>query len=100
MVIAVIAMGILFLGGVNARMFFLIAAVLVAFVLMIAASDWRRAHLCLPGSLEREIRVGQGLPAFAFAHRHRPRRDLWRGLGGSVENCIGCPRPTPTSCWP
>ena len=30
MVIAVIAMGILFLGGVNARMFFLIAAILVA----------------------------------------------------------------------
>ena len=30
LVIAVIAMGILFLGGVNARMFFLIAAVLVA----------------------------------------------------------------------
>jgi cell division protein FtsW len=29
MVIAVIAMGILFLGGVNARMFFLIAAMLV-----------------------------------------------------------------------
>ena len=29
MVIAVIAMGILFLGGVNARMFFLIAALVV-----------------------------------------------------------------------
>src|SRR5690606_35766946 len=41
MVIAVIAMGILFLGGVNARMFFLIATVIsVAFVLMIAMSDW------------------------------------------------------------
>src|SRR5207253_2988906 len=35
MVIAVIAMGILFLGGVNARMFLLIAAVMtIAFVLM------------------------------------------------------------------
>ncbi|MFY8103138.1 MAG: FtsW/RodA/SpoVE family cell cycle protein, partial [Ramlibacter sp.] len=40
MVIAVIAMGILFLGGVNARMFFLIAGVLlIAFMLMIALSE-------------------------------------------------------------
>ena len=39
MVIAVIAMGILFLGGVNARMFFMIAIVLVgAFALMVATS--------------------------------------------------------------
>ncbi|MEJ8835102.1 putative lipid II flippase FtsW [Ramlibacter sp. AN1133] len=46
MVIAVIAMGILFLGGVNARMFFLIAAVIVvAFMLMIAFSDWRRERI-------------------------------------------------------
>ena len=46
MVIAVIAMGILFLGGVNARMFFLIAAVMTfAFVLMIALSDWRRERI-------------------------------------------------------
>jgi cell division protein FtsW len=46
MVIAVIAMGILFLGGVNARMFFLIAAVLlVAFSLMIAFSEFRRERI-------------------------------------------------------
>jgi len=46
MVIAVIAMGILFLGGVNARMFFLIAAVLlVAFGLMIATSEFRRERI-------------------------------------------------------
>ena len=46
MVIAVIAMGILFLGGVNARMFFLIAAVLIgAFVLMIALRPWRRERI-------------------------------------------------------
>ncbi|MFY7904264.1 MAG: FtsW/RodA/SpoVE family cell cycle protein, partial [Rubrivivax sp.] len=39
-VIATIAMGILFLGGVNARMFFLIALVLVAtFALIIAFDD-------------------------------------------------------------
>ena len=46
MVIAVIAMGILFLGGVNARMFFLIAALVVlAFVLIIATSEWRRERI-------------------------------------------------------
>ena len=46
MVIAIIAMGILFLGGVNARMFFMIFAVLVgAFMVMIAASPWRRERI-------------------------------------------------------
>ena len=46
MVIVVIAMGILFLGGVNARMFFLIAfLVVMAFVVIIAASDWRRERI-------------------------------------------------------
>jgi len=46
LVIAAIAMGILFLGGVNGRMFFLICAVLLAsFVLMIALSEWRRERI-------------------------------------------------------
>jgi cell division protein FtsW len=45
-VIAVIALGILFLGGVNGRMFMLSAAVLVgAFALMIASSPWRRDRI-------------------------------------------------------
>ncbi|MBI3157329.1 MAG: putative lipid II flippase FtsW [Burkholderiales bacterium] len=45
-VIAAIAMGILFLGGVNARMFFLIAAVIVAtFALIIAFDDLRRGRI-------------------------------------------------------
>jgi len=45
-VIAVIALGILFLGGVNGRMFFLSAAVLLAaFALMIASSPWRRERI-------------------------------------------------------
>src|SRR5256885_17030234 len=53
MVIVVIAMGILFLGGVNARMFFLIAALVVlAFVLIIATSEWRRER-------SEERRVGK-----------------------------------------
>lgn len=46
MVIAAIAMGILFLGGVNGRMFLLITLVLVgAFVLMITLSDFRRERI-------------------------------------------------------
>jgi cell division protein FtsW len=45
-VIATIAMGILFLGGVNGRMFFLIAAVLVAaFALIIAFDELRRERI-------------------------------------------------------
>jgi cell division protein FtsW len=46
MVIAAIAMSILFLGGVNGRMFFLITAVLVgAFALMVSLSPWRRERI-------------------------------------------------------
>jgi cell division protein FtsW len=46
MVIAAIALGILFLGGVNGRMFALAAMVLVgAFVLMIALSPWRAERI-------------------------------------------------------
>jgi len=46
MVIAAIALGILFLGGVNGRMFLLSVMVLVgAFVLMIALSEFRRQRI-------------------------------------------------------
>ena len=46
MVIAAIALGILFLGGVNGRMFVLITAVLLAaFVLMIVMSPWRAERI-------------------------------------------------------
>jgi len=45
-VIATIAMGILFLGGVNARMFFLIALVIIiTFALIIAFDDLRRERI-------------------------------------------------------
>jgi cell division protein FtsW len=45
-VIAVIAMGILFLGGVNGRMFMLIAGVIVAtFAIIIAFDDLRRERI-------------------------------------------------------
>jgi cell division protein FtsW len=46
MVIAAIALGILFLGGVNGRMFALVVAVLVgAFALMIVLSPWRAERI-------------------------------------------------------
>jgi cell division protein FtsW len=46
MVIASIALGILFLGGVNGRMFVLISGVLLAaFVLMIVLSPWRAERI-------------------------------------------------------
>jgi cell division protein FtsW len=46
MVIAAIALGILFLGGVNGRMFALVVTVLLgAFVLMIVLSPWRAERI-------------------------------------------------------
>lgn len=87
MVIAVIAMGILFLGGVNARMFFLIATVLVvAFGLMIAASEWRRERIFAyldPWSEENALAKGYQLTHALIAIG---RGEIFGvGLGGSVE---------------
>ena len=87
MVIAIIAMGILFLGGVNARMFFLIFAVLVgAFVIMIAASPWRRERIFAyldPFSMEHALGKGYQLSHSLIAIG---RGEIWGvGLGGSVE---------------
>ncbi len=87
LVIAVIAMGILFLGGVNARMFFLIALVLlVAFALMIALSDWRRERIFAyldPWSEKHALGKGYQLSHALIAIG---RGEIWGvGLGGSVE---------------
>ncbi|WP_394756271.1 putative lipid II flippase FtsW [Rhodoferax sp.] len=87
MVIAMIAMGILFLGGVNARMFFLIATVLlVAFVLMIAASEWRRERIFAyldPWSEKNALAKGYQLTHSLIAIG---RGEIFGvGLGGSVE---------------
>ena len=87
MVIAIIAMGILFLGGVNARMFFLILGVLVfAFVMMIAASPWRRERIFAyldPFSAEHALGKGYQLSHSLIAIG---RGEIWGvGLGGSVE---------------
>ncbi|MEN9780246.1 MAG: hypothetical protein RL014_1394, partial [Pseudomonadota bacterium] len=87
MVIAVIAMGILFLGGVNARMFFLIAAVLlVAFALMIMMSEWRRERIFAyldPWSEKHALGKGYQLSHALIAIG---RGEVFGvGLGGSVE---------------
>ncbi len=87
MVIAVIAMGILFLGGVNARMFFLIAFILVvAFGLMIALSEWRRERIFAyldPWSEKHALGKGYQLSHSLIAIG---RGEIFGvGLGGSVE---------------
>jgi cell division protein FtsW len=87
MVIAVIAMGILFLGGVNARMFFLIAAVMViAFGLMVALSDWRRERIFAyldPWSEKHALGKGYQLSHSLIAIG---RGEIFGvGLGGSIE---------------
>ncbi|AEG92053.1 putative lipid II flippase FtsW [Ramlibacter tataouinensis] len=87
LVIAVIAMGILFLGGVNARMFFLIAAVMVvAFVLMIALSEWRRERIFAyldPWDEKHALGKGYQLSHSLIAIG---RGEIFGvGLGGSVE---------------
>ena len=87
MVIAAIALGILFLGGVNGRMFALAALVLVAaFVLMIALSPWRAARIFAdldPWNPQyaqgRAYQLTHSLIAFG-------RGEIFgQGLGGSVE---------------
>ena len=87
MVIAVIAMGILFLGGVNARMFFLIAAILVvAFGLMIALSEWRRERIfAYLDPWDAKMTLGKG---YQLSHSLIAigRGEIFGvGLGGSVE---------------
>ena len=87
MVIAVIAMGILFLGGVNARMFFLIAAVIVfAFSMIVMTSEWRRERIFAyldPWSEKHALGKGYQLSHSLIAIG----RGEWYGvgLGGSVE---------------
>ncbi|MBW8844897.1 MAG: putative lipid II flippase FtsW [Burkholderiales bacterium] len=87
MVIAAIAMGILFLGGVNGRMFFLIVAVLLgAFTLMITLSDFRRERIFAYLNPWDE-KYAQG-KAYQLTHSLIAfGRGEWfgQGLGGSVE---------------
>lgn len=93
MVIAVIAMGILFLGGVNARMFFLIIAVLlVALSVMIATSEFRRERIFAyldPWSEKHALGKGYQLTHSLIAFG---RGEIFGvGLGGSVEKLSWLP---------
>ena len=87
MVISVIAMGILFLGGVNARMFFVIAAVVVvAFAVMVMLSEWRRERIFAyldPWSEKYSMGKGYQLSHSLIAFG---RGEVFGvGLGGSIE---------------
>ena len=87
MVISVIAMGILFLGGVNARMFFLIAAlVVVVFGMMVMFSEWRRERIFAymdPWSDKYSMGKGYQLSHSLIAFG---RGEIFGvGLGGSIE---------------
>jgi cell division protein FtsW len=87
LVIAVIAMGILFLGGVNAKMFFVIGTVLVAlFACIIALSPWRRERIFAyldPWSAEHALGKGYQLSHSLIAIG---RGEVFGvGLGGSIE---------------
>jgi cell division protein FtsW len=87
MVIAVIAMGILFLGGVNARMFFLIAFILlIAFACMVGFSPWRRERIFAYLDPWTEVHaLGKG---YQLSHSliALGRGEIFGvGLGGSVE---------------
>jgi len=87
LVIATIAMGILFLGGVNGRMFLLITAILIgAFVLMITFSEWRRERIFAylnpwdeRYTLGKAYQLSHSLIAFGRGEI------LGQGLGASVE---------------
>ncbi len=87
MVICVIAMGILFLGGVNARMFFLIAIVLViAFGLMVALSDWRRERIfAYLDPWGEKYALGKGYQLSHSLIAIGRGQIFGVGLGGSVE---------------
>jgi cell division protein FtsW len=87
MVIAAIALGILFLGGVNGRMFLLSVAVLLgAFVLMIVFSEFRRQRIF--------AYLDPWNPAYAQSKAYQLTHSLiafgrgelfGQGLGGSLE---------------
>jgi cell division protein FtsW len=93
MVIVVIAMGILFLGGVNAKVFFLLSCLLLlAFSAMIWLSEWRRARIFAyldPWSEEHALGSGYQLSHSLIAFG---RGEIFGvGLGGSVEKLSWLP---------
>jgi cell division protein FtsW len=86
-VIAVMALGILFLGGVNGRMFFLSFAVLLgAFGLMIATSPFRRERiLAFMNPWDPVYSAGKGYQLTHSLIAFGRGEVTGQGLGGSVE---------------
>ena len=98
-VITLIAMGILFLGGMNWKLFAGLMVMLVAgFVALIWIAPYRMERM--KGFMDpwadeygKGYQLSHSLIAFG--------RGEWFGvgLGGSVKNCFICRRRTPTFCW-
>ena len=86
-VIALVALGILFLGGVNGRMFFLSFAVLLgAFGLMIASSPWRRERiLAFLNPWDPAYAQGKGYQLTHSLIAFGRGELTGQGLGGSLE---------------
>ena len=86
-VIALVALGILFLGGVNGRMFFLsFAVLLVAFGLMIATSPFRRERiLAFVNPWDPVYAAGKGYQLTHSLIAFGRGEITGQGLGGSLE---------------
>ncbi len=86
-VIAVIAMSILFLGGVNARMFFLIGSVLLlTFFCMVAFNETRRERFfAFLNPFDAEYALGKGYQLTHALIALGRGELIGVGLGGSVE---------------
>lgn len=87
MVISVIAMGILFLGGVNARMFLVISAVVVvAFGMMVMFSEWRRERIfAYMDPWNEKYALGKGYQLSHSLIAFGRGEVFGVGLGGSIE---------------
>ena len=86
-VIALMALGILFLGGVNGRMFFLsLAVLLAAFGLMIATSPFRRERiLAFMNPWDPVYAAGKGYQLTHSLIAFGRGEVTGQGLGGSLE---------------
>ena len=86
-VIALMALGVLFLGGVNGRMFFLSLAILVAaFGMMIATSPFRRARiLAFLDPWDPVYSAGKGYQLTHSLIAFGRGELTGQGLGGSIE---------------
>jgi cell division protein FtsW len=99
-VVATIAMGILFLGGVNARMFFLMAVVILATAsLYLYFDDLRRERiLAYLDPWNPKYAQGKGYQLTHSLIAWAAARSSARAWAAASRSCTTCPRRTPTSC--